>query len=783
MSHILEFSHGSVILNEEQYKVVTSPISENQRILASAGSGKTTTITARIAYLVEYYDINPSKILLVTFSRAAAQEMIHRVHKLIGYVTMYAGTFHALSAQILRDMAPKMIMDQPFIDELPYRLVKWLETDRAKQWVQRFKTIIVDEYQDINEIQWRLLKGFYHQLSTMTIVGDDAQNIYTWRGSSVDFILNFHNNIPRVQDYQLCMNYRSTEAIVTAANSIMRFIPTLSFKEKMVANQKGGRKPEVHFFFRASDEYDWIVNSLEKFIKLFSGSNTPNFNFAVISRYNHDLFKIEERLHLKGISYNLCTNYDPERSKEHNKKVTLSTIHASKGLEWDIVFLMNLHDDVFPSRKGDDEIICERRLFYVAVTRAKKGLYMTYSKHERSLSRFVREIPRPFLKFHNITSFKLSTNEAGASMMSIEDMIRGFDGADWNDLREKNYVPLIKNIKTESIYQFGQMFSMPEWVRLSDARETWLEMLRWITLRECAIHQNKLDELITPEVNEALLTLRIYKEDIEFWELYEAELEHLVHKFLKHTQQMPAIEYHELDEYVKTKLRHLNWTVQDMTHALMIIAKIRGQLRPMRHHGFDLNEFKFGLVRNSIPTELRTEVLGSWHKIMDKTQKTHDILGDVWRIAAIKSVIEGRNIPLYQQHTILPYLFQEEQQNIVKAIETAVPLWIVSQENPSFNFLFEADGIRPIQFDIITEKCAYYIFFDPNFVPSTEDKILLLLKQYAYEEIYDRSLESIGFLNAATGMIIRYEITSTIREQLSQMWLYLQTKYNLYQEV
>ena len=783
MSHILEFSQGSVTLNEEQYKVVTSPVSENQRILASAGSGKTTTITARIAYLVEYYDIDPSKILLVTFSRAAAQEMIQRVHNLIGYVNMYAGTFHALSAQILRDMAPKMIADQPFIDELPYRLVKWLETDRAKKWVQRFRTIIVDEYQDINEIQWQLLKGFYHQWATMTIVGDDAQNIYTWRGSSVDFILNFHNNIPRVKDYQLCMNYRSTEAIVTIANSIMRFIPTLPFKEKMVANQKGGRKPEVHFFFRASDEYDWIVNSLEKFIKKFTGPGTPNFNFAVISRYNHDLFKIEERLHLKGIPYNLCTNYDPERSKEHNKKVTLTTIHASKGLEWDIVFFMNLHDDVFPSRKSDEEIVCERRLFYVAATRAKKGLYMTYSRHERSLSRFVREIPRPFLKFHNIASFKLSTNEAAASTMSIEDMIRGFDGADWNDLREKNYVPIIKNVKTESIYQFGQMFSMPEWVRLCDARETWLEMLRWITLRECAIHQNKLDELITPAVNEALLTLRIYKEDIEFWETYEAELEHLIHKFLKHTQQMPAVEYHQLDEYVKAKLRHLNWTVQDMTHALMIIAKIRGQLRPMRHHGFDLNEFNFGLVRNSVPTELRTEVLGSWHAILDKSKKTHDILGDIWRISSIKSIIEGRNIPLYQYSTIFPFLFQEEQQNIVKAIEVAVPLWIVSQENPSFNFLFEVEGIRPIQFDIMTEKCAYYVFFDPNFVPSTEDKILLLLKQYAYEEIYDRSLEAIGFVNVATGVVIQYEITTTIREQLSQMWLYLQTKYNLYQEV
>ena len=164
-------------------------------------------------------------------------------------------------------------------------------------------------------------------------------------------------------------------------------------------------------------------------------------------------------------------------------------------------------------------------------------------------------------------------------------------------------------------------------------------------------------------------------------------------------------------------------------------------------------------------------------------QKTHQILGDIWRIASIKSVIEGRNIPLYQYDTIYKYLFQQEQQDIVRTIEKAIPLWIVTQDNPTFNFIFEAEGIRPIQFDIMTEKCAYYVFFDPSFVPSTEDKILLLLKQYAYEEIYDRSLEAIGFVNVATGVVIQYEITTTIREQLSQMWLYLQTKYNLYQEV
>lgn len=768
----LEFSHGSVDLNEEQYKVVTSPLSENQRILASAGSGKTTTITARIAYIVENYDIHPSKILLVTFSRAAAQEMIHRVQRLIGNVQMYAGTFHSLSAQILREQCPRLLSDQPFIDELPYRLVKWLETPRAKDWVKRFKTIIVDEFQDINDIQWQLINGFSHLWSTMTIVGDDAQNIYTWRGSSVDFILKFHESVPRLKDYQLCRNYRSSESIVTIANSVMRFIPTLPFKEKMIANMRGGRKPEVHFFFRTADEYDWVVSSLEKMLKQY-----PTITFGVLSRYNHDLFKIEERLHLKQIPYSLCTQFNPEQSKEHKKRITLATIHASKGLEWDIVFFMNLHDDVFPSRKSDEEIVCERRLFYVGVTRAKHGLFMSWSRHERSLSRFVREIPRPFLKFHNVASFKLSTQENGAHTMSIEDMLRGFDGADWNLLRENNSVPLIKMTQTESIYKFGEMFSTPEWVKQSDVRETWFELLRWITLRECAIHLNKLDELRTPEVVEALLTLRVYKEDIEFWELYEAELEHLIHKFLKHTQQMPAVEYHQLEEYVKAKLPHLEWSSQEMSHALVIIAKIRGQLRPLRHGGFDLDEFCFGCVRNSVPTELRPLVLQSWHKILDKKEKSHDILPEIWRIASIISVIEGRNIPLYQCNEVMKHLNATEMQTIAKAIENAIPRWVISQDNTSLNFIFEADGIRPIKFDILTDRGAYYIYFDPQYVPNMEEKILLLLKQFAYEEVFDRSLDSIGFLNMATGITTHFEVTGIMREQMSHMWQYLQQKY------
>jgi hypothetical protein len=777
MEYKLEFSYGSVLLNEEQYKVVSSPVNENQRILASAGSGKTTTITARIAYLIENYGIRPSNILLATFSRAAAKEMIERVTKLIGPVNLCAGTFHSLSAQTLKEFAPHLLKDEPFIDELPYRLVSWLDTELGKKWKSRFKNIIIDEFQDINDIQWKLINSCKNDYTNVTIVGDDAQNIYTWRGSSVDFILNFHKYINNVKDYQLCINYRSIDKIVTVANAIMRFIPTLPFKQKMIANTfSESNIPEVHYFFRSSDEQDWIVNMIDKALL------NSNHRIAVISRYNNDLYKIEDKLHKKYIKYALCTQYDYAKTESKPQRVTLTTIHASKGLEWDVVFFMNLHDDIFPSRKTDDEIVCERRLFYVGITRAKKHLFLTYSRQERSISRFVREIPRPFLKFNNVSSFKLSTTSFGNVIMSLDDMIKGFDGNDWDMLRKKDAIPYIDNCKQYSIYKFSKIFNMPNWVKENDVRNTWFEMLKWVTMREAAHCLELTDQLRTPEIMESLLTMRIYKEDIEFWQEYEIEMEHIAHKFLKHTINMPSIEYYQLEEYVINKLPHLKWSVKEMSKALMILSKIRGQLRPLRHNGFDLNEFNFGYVRNSVPTELRPFVLSSWHKILDKNVLSSNIISDLWKIASVESINEGRNKPLYQLDSINEELNKDEIKDILITIENAIPNWIITQENLVLNYTFEVENIKPIVFDILTDTCAYNIYFDVLYNPTMEDKILLLLKEYAYEELFDKQLNSIGFINMATGIIIQYEISDFMREQMSYMWVHLQQKYKMFEE-
>ena len=139
----IEFSHGVSKLNKEQYTVVTADLYENQRILASAGSGKTTTITSRISWLIEKCGVLADQILLVTFSRNASREMNGRIKALCGPTSIWSGTFHALAKDILERYNYSSIKDLYFIDELPIRWLAWLKTDKGRQWVSKLRYVIV----------------------------------------------------------------------------------------------------------------------------------------------------------------------------------------------------------------------------------------------------------------------------------------------------------------------------------------------------------------------------------------------------------------------------------------------------------------------------------------------------------------------------------------------------------------------------------------------------------------------------------------------------------------
>ena len=247
---------------------------------------------------------------------------------------------------------------------------------------------------------------------------------------------------------------------------------------------------------------------------------------------------------------------------------------------------------------------------------------------------------------------------------------------------------------------------------------------------------------------------------------------------------MPAIEYTDLELFIASTphLSHLDWTTEQMVQATIIIAKIRGQLRPLRHGGFDLNEFRFANVRNSVPTELRPFVLQSWHNIIDPSRQTPSLLADLWHIASLVSVSEGRNIPLYQYHDVLPYLVQKEMQQLSTAIEHGVQRWATSLPNPTLCVRYEIPSpskpIPPLTFDILSDTTIYQLYFDSVGEPTADEKIILLVKIYLYTLEFP-GISEMGFINMATGTVYTYPLSKETFAQAAQLWAHMKRKYAL----
>jgi DNA helicase-2/ATP-dependent DNA helicase PcrA len=295
-------------LNPAQYKAVSS-VNGPHLIIAGAGTGKTRTITYRVAYLVEL-GVKPESILLLTFTRRAAQEMLRRASILLDArcENVAGGTFHSFANTILRQYAPLIgfessfsILDQgdaedvvnllrtqmkfdtkekrfprkqtlfdifsravntltpikeilkedyahyeEYLEEI-LRLQKAYEEYKAKHNLMdyddlliylrkllrdndrvrrtlsdRFKYVMVDEYQDTNKIQAEIVKLLASPHGNVMVVGDDAQSIYSFRGATIRNILDFPEEFPGCNVIKLEENYRSTQPILNLTNEILR---------------------------------------------------------------------------------------------------------------------------------------------------------------------------------------------------------------------------------------------------------------------------------------------------------------------------------------------------------------------------------------------------------------------------------------------------------------------------------------------------------------------------------------------------------------------------------
>jgi DNA helicase-4 len=260
------------------------------------------------------------------------------------------------------------------------------QADIIHEFRRKYQYILVDEFQDVNNLQVELVKLLITDKTQLFCVGDDWQSIYGFRGSNVSYIIEFEKHFPDASTIKLNLNYRSTQNIVGASNEVIK-------------NNK----------FKVEKEISASKMSEHK-ILIFAGSTLEeNINFCVIKikELLSDGIKNDDILFL----YRRSKMYSPYflQFKAEGIRIQAKTIHAAKGLEAKVVFIIGLtegnggfpdiwlEDRIFQViKKADHDSLMEeeRRLFYVAITRAKDKLFLITEKGNESS--FLKEIPENF---------------------------------------------------------------------------------------------------------------------------------------------------------------------------------------------------------------------------------------------------------------------------------------------------------------------------------------------------------------------------------------------------
>lgn len=371
------------LLNKNQKEAATY-LDSHLRIIAGAGSGKTRVITYRIAYLIDEIGVDPRKILAITFTNKAANEMKERVVDLLGVHALGSliCTIHSLCVRILRQHINvinypsnftimdeedqkaliKKIYNQLQIDAKTISIKSMIATisnykmanitpekalefagsfqgeikkakvykeyleyqenhflldfddlllktvyifenypDVLEKWQYRFQYIHVDEFQDVGNIEYRLVKLMSDKAITC-VVGDPDQTIYSFRGANVNYILDFDKDFKPCKTIILNQNYRSTGNILNISNCLIRKNQNRLEKELFTEATGGGEV--IHYTAKnEQDEAEYICSEIEKIINDVDGVNYRNF--AILYRANYLSRTIEQCLISHGIDYRI----------------------------------------------------------------------------------------------------------------------------------------------------------------------------------------------------------------------------------------------------------------------------------------------------------------------------------------------------------------------------------------------------------------------------------------------------------------------------------------------
>lgn len=423
-------------LNEKQIEAVTH-FTGPLLVYAGAGSGKTSALTHRIAYLIEEKFINPWNILAVTFTNKAANEMKQRLVKLLGREEAQdsnmptVGTFHNICVRILRkeihlldfentfaiydivdqQILIKRIMEELFMDikklnpkavlahisnaksqlltheeyanyandffsekvaqiYLRYQaalrrnnaldfddlIMKTVELfkkfpDVLDRYQEKFRFISVDEYQDTNKSQYIFIKMLAEKYQNLCVIGDSDQSIYSWRGATIQNILDFEKDYPGAKVVLLEQNYRSTQVILDAANMVIA--RNMQRREKKLWTEKqGGEKISQWLCDNERHEAEMILREIKSKIV---GSEYPVYNdFVILYRTNAQSRVFEEAFLRHAIPYRIVGGIKFYDRKEVKDILAYLRIVQNPSDSVSLLRIINT-----PTRKiGDKTLLC-----------------------------------------------------------------------------------------------------------------------------------------------------------------------------------------------------------------------------------------------------------------------------------------------------------------------------------------------------------------------------------------------------------------------------------------
>ena len=385
------------LLNKEQYEAATI-VEGPLLILAGAGSGKTRVLTYRIANLINNLNVYPSRILAITFTNKAAEEMRERVRGIVGKEAdgMWITTFHSMCVRILRREIDKLGYNKNFaiydsydqkvlikecikelnlnekdfddrslinkigqqkdnlispekfrrevgddyrlakianvyelyqkklknnnaldFDDLIYKTVELFKKNKEvlEFYQDKFKYIMVDEYQDTNKSQYELVKLLALKHKNICVVGDDDQCIYAWRGADIRNILDFEKDYPQVKTIKLEENYRSMSNILSAANDVIKNNFNRKVKRLRTSNSEG-EKIKIYRANSDIEEAQFVISEIKKLIK--EEDRTPK-DCSILYRTNAQSRIFEEVFMRNKIPYKIVGGlkfYDRKEIKD-----------------------------------------------------------------------------------------------------------------------------------------------------------------------------------------------------------------------------------------------------------------------------------------------------------------------------------------------------------------------------------------------------------------------------------------------------------------------------------